>query len=179
MPWVGRMNTRGWSRRPTPGETWGWNCPRDEVFEDLAPRLVRLADRAPAELLAIVSSRDGGARLALVGLDGNRLEVVAQSAPIGRPNRWLNPVGVADLNGNGEAEIAAVTTPHLGGVLRVYRRRGERLVEIHSLSGFSNHAYGSPELGMSRPARIDGRMQLLVPDGRRASVSAIMLSDAE
>ncbi|PMR68583.1 hypothetical protein CR158_22340 [Halomonas heilongjiangensis] len=42
------------------------------------------------------------------------------------PNRWLNPVGVADLSGNGEAEIAAVTTPHIGGVLRVYRRSGER-----------------------------------------------------
>ncbi|ATJ82382.1 hypothetical protein BEI_1395 [Halomonas beimenensis] len=151
--------------------------PNDEVFEDLAPRLVRLTDRAEPAWLVIVSSRDGGSRLALVGLEDERLAIVAQSAPIGRPNRWLNPVGVADLNGDGEAEIAAVTTPHLGGVLRVYRRRGERLVEIASLGGFSNHVYGASELGLSRPARIEGRMRLLVPDARRESVRAIMLRD--
>ncbi len=111
--------------------------PIDEVFEDLAPRLVQVTDQVPTELLVIVSSLDSGSRLALVGLGANRLEMVAQSAPIGMPNRWLNPVGVADLSGNGEAEIAAVTTPHIGGVLRVYRRRGERLVEIASLGGQS------------------------------------------
>ncbi|MDI5985465.1 hypothetical protein QLQ85_11770 [Halomonas sp. M4R5S39] len=151
--------------------------PIDEVFEDLAPRLVQVTGQVPTELLVIVSSLDSGSRLALVGLGGNRLEIVAQSAPIGMPNRWLNPVGVADLSGNGEAEIAAVTTPHIGGVLRVYRRRGERLVEIASLGGFSNHVYGSPEMDLSRPSLIGGRMQLLVPDGRRANVRAIMLSD--
>ncbi|MDR5866200.1 hypothetical protein [Halomonas koreensis] len=128
--------------------------PGDEVFEDLAPRLVRLTDQSPPALLVIVSSRDGGSRLALVGLDGKRLEIVAQSAPIGRRNRWLNPAGVADLNDD-----------------------GERLVEIASLSGFSNHVYGASELGLSRPARIKGRMQLLVPDARRQHVRAIMLRD--
>ncbi|MDN3556853.1 hypothetical protein [Halomonas maura] len=152
--------------------------PGDEVFEDLAPRLVKLTEQAPPALLVIVSSRDGGSRLALVGLGGDRLEMLAQSAPIGRANRWLNPVGVADLDGDGEAEIAAVTTPHVGGVLRVYRRRGERLVEIASLSGFSNHVYGSRQLKLSKPARIDGRMRLLVPDGRREAVRVIGLGEA-
>lgn len=154
------------------------DLPDDEVFEDLAPRLVQLADQAPSTVLAIVSSRDAGSRLALIGLVGDRLEMVAESAPIGRTNRWLNPVGVADLNGNGEAEIAAVTTPHIGGVLRVYRRRGNRLVEIDALAGFSNHVYGSVELELSKPARVDGRMQLLVPDVSRTSVRVMMLGEA-
>ncbi|MFU8889372.1 MAG: VCBS repeat-containing protein [Trueperaceae bacterium] len=149
--------------------------PDDEVFEDLAPRLVRLTEDGPTLLLAIVSARGVGARLALLGLDGDALEVVAQSAPIGSPHRWLNPVGVADLDGDGVAEIAAVTTPHIGGVLRVYRRDGERLVELASLTGFSNHAYRSPELELSRPARIDDRMQLLVPDMPRTAVRVIAL----
>ena len=150
--------------------------PADEVLEDLAPRLVRLTADAPTELLVVVSTRVGGARLALVGLRGGRLAIVAQSDPIGTPHRWLNPVGVADLDGDGAAEIAAVTTPHIGGVLRVYRRRGERLVEVDSLAGFSNHVYGSPELGLSAPALIAGRPQLLVPDTQRASVRAVALS---
>ncbi|TLF46055.1 VCBS repeat-containing protein [Halomonas urmiana] len=152
--------------------------PSDEVFEDLVPRIVQLTEQSPPVLLVIISARDSGSRLALVGLGHRQLEMLAQSAPIGRANRWLNPVGVADLSGDGEAEIAAVTTPHIGGVLRVYRRRGERLVEIASLSGFSNHVYGAPELGLSKLARIDGRVQLLVPDERRTQVRAIRLGEA-
>jgi hypothetical protein len=140
------------------------DLPDDEVFEDLAPRRVRLQAGEAPTLLAIVSSRAGGARLALIGLDGPKLAIVAQSAPIGTPNRWLNPIGVADLDGDGVDEIAAVTTPHIGGVLRVYRRRGDRL-----------HVYGSTELGLSTTARIAGRMQLLVPDAQRATLRAVAL----
>ncbi|CAN5623575.1 hypothetical protein BH23DEI1_BH23DEI1_05540 [soil metagenome] len=149
--------------------------PDDEVFEDLTPRLVRLTADAPAELLAIVSARGSGARLVLVGLRGDALEIVAQSAAIGTPHRWLNPVGVADLDGDGEAEIAAVTTPHIGGVLRVFRRDGDQLVEVAALGGFSNHVYRSPELELSRPTRTEGRTQLLVPDTQRTSVRVIAL----
>ena len=150
----------------------------NEVFEDLAPRLVRLTADAQTELLVIVSARGSGSRLALVGLRGARFEIVAQSAPIGIPNRWLNPVGIADLDGDGVAEIAAVTTPHIGGVLRVYRRSGDRLVEVGSLAGFSNHVYGSAELGLSKVALIAGRTQLLVPDARRASLRVVALNGA-
>jgi hypothetical protein len=157
------------------GRELALDLPADEVFEDLAPRLVRLQAGAPAQLLAIVSTRGSGSRLALIGLKGGRLEIVASAAPIGTPNRWLNPVGVVDLDDDGMAEIAAVTTPHIAGVLRLYRQRGERLVEVDSLAGFSNHVYGSAELGLSTSASIDGRMHLLVPDTQRATVRAITL----
>jgi hypothetical protein len=50
-------------------------------------------------------------------------------------------------------------------------------VEISVLAGFSNHVLGSSELDLSKPALIDGRMQLLVPDDRRTKVRVIMLSD--
>ncbi|WP_458527326.1 hypothetical protein [Onishia taeanensis] len=153
------------------------DLPPDEVFEDLAPRLVRLADQASPVLLVIISSRDGGARLALVGLERERLVITAQSPAVGRSHRWLNPVGVADLTGDAQAEIAAVTTPHIGGVLRVFRRRGRHLEEIAALRGFSNHVLGSAELDLSMPLRIAGRMRLLVPDERREVVRVISLRD--
>ena len=61
-----------------------------------------------------------------------------------------------------------VTTPHIGGVLRVFRREGQQLVDVARQSGFSNHVYGSTELGLSVPAVFRGRMGLFVPDfGRR------------
>ena len=149
--------------------------PDDEVFEDLAPRLVRLAaDEAPV-LLAIVSRHGVGARLVLVGLSGDTLAISAQSAAIGIPNRWLNPVAVVDLDGDGRAEIAAVIMPHLGGPLKVYRRVGLALVEVAALVGFSNHVFGATELALSAAMSIAGQTRLLVPDTTRRGLRIVAL----
>jgi hypothetical protein len=161
------------------GQRHSLELPDDEVFEDLAPRLLTLAAGEPPELLVIVSQRHSGARLALIGLHDGRLEISAQSPPIGTPMRWLNPVGVADLDGDGQAEIAAVTTPHHGGTLRIYRRKGKQLLEIAALAGVSNHIYGSPELGLSTPVSIAGRTQLLVPDPTHRHLRIIALQDGQ
>lgn len=157
------------------GRSLWLQLPEDEVFEDLAPRLVRLAAGKPEEILAIVSRRGTGSRLVLIQLDGDRLAISAQSPAIGVSMRWLNPVGIADLDGDGRAEIAAVTTPHIGGTLKIYRRNGGNLVEIAALPGFSNHVYGSPELGLSAATSIGGKMRLLVPDALRLRLRIIAL----
>lgn len=157
------------------GRSLAFQLPEDEVFEDLEPRLVRLATGEPMEILAIVSQRESGSRLVLIRLSGGRLEMSAESPAIGTLNRWLNPVGVADLDGDGRAEIAAVITPHIGGTLKVYRRTGSKLVEIAALAGFSNHAYGTSELGLSAPVSVGGRMRLLVPDAARLRLRLIAL----
>jgi hypothetical protein len=128
--------------------------PEREVFEDLAPRVVRLIAGEDQALLTIVSDRNSGSRLALFRLIDNKLRLSAQSPPIGTPMRWLNPVAVADLDGDGKAEIAAVITPHIGGRLKVYRKAGNALVEVAALPGFSNHVYHSDELALCRTARV-------------------------
>jgi hypothetical protein len=152
------------------------DLPETEVFEDLNPRMVTLTDQGPVRLLVIVSSVHQGARLVLFALEENQLVMLAQSSPIGTPNRWLNPVGVADLDDDGEAEIAAVITPHIGGLLTVYRRESERLIPIDSLPGFSNHVYGSAELDLSKVADVGGYRQLLVPDVSRRAIRVIRLT---
>ena len=151
--------------------------PEEDVFEDVKPRLLRLARGEPEEILTIVSNRKSGSRLVVIGLNGDQLKINAQSRPIGMPMRWLNPVGVADLDGDGRAEIAAVITPHIGGTLKVYRRTGVYLVEITALTGFSNHIYGSPELRLSTPVSIAGQMRLLVPDVTRRYLRVIAFTD--
>ena len=113
--------------RTSNGREAAFELPEDEVFEDLEPRLVRIEADADPVLLSIVSSRSGGGRLALLKLEEGALSVFAQSAPIGIPNRWLNPAGVSDLDGDGRAEMSAVITPHIGGRLTVYQVDGERL----------------------------------------------------
>jgi hypothetical protein len=87
--------------------------------------------------------------------------------------RWLNPVAVVDLDGDGRAEIASVTTPHIGGTLKVYQRQGARLVEVAALGGFSNHVYGSPELGLSTHQRMTGQVRLLVPDNTKRQLRVV------
>ncbi len=159
------------------GRKLALQLPDNEVFEDLAPRLVRLATDGPIEILAIVSRRDEGARLVVIQQRGDGLEISAETPAIGTPMRWLNPVGVADLDGDGIAEIALVTTPHIGGMLRVYRRQGAKLVEIAALPGFSNHVLGSPALGLSMPLSIAGKMRLLVPDTTRRYLRIAGLED--
>jgi hypothetical protein len=151
--------------------------PEEDVFEDVNPRLLSLARGEPEEILSIVSNRNSGSRLVVIGLNRDQLKINAQSRPIGMPMRWLNPVGVADLDGDGRAEIAAVITPHIGGTLKVYRRTGINLVEITALTGFSNHIYGSPELRLSTPASIAGQMRLLVPDVTRRYLRVIAFTD--
>lgn len=159
------------------GQRYAFELPDDAVFEDLAPRLVTLAAGEAPQLLTIVSQRDNGARLVLIGLRDGRLQISAQSPAIGTPMRWLNPVGVADLDGDGEAEIAAVITPHRSGTLKVYRRRGKQLVEIAALAGVSNHVYGSSEPGLSAAISLAGRVVLVVPDSSRRQLKIIALDD--
>jgi len=154
-----------------------FQLPETEVFEDLAPRLVRLKAGDSPQLLVIASNRFSGSRLMLLALRGDQLLTSAQSLPIGVPMRWLNPVAVADLDGDGLAEIAAVVTPHIGGTLKIYQRRGEQLVEIAKLPGFSNHIYGTPELALSASIAIADKTFLLVPDATRKQLRVIGLEN--
>ena len=89
--------------------------------------------------------------------------------------RWLNPAAVTDLDGDGVAEIAAVITPHIGGTLKVYRKRGGQLVEVAALGGFSNHVYRTPELALSATISIAGQARLLVPDADRRELRVVGL----
>jgi hypothetical protein len=151
----------------------------DMVFEDLHPRIVDLNSDGQPELLVVRSSVERGAALALLAIEDGELRTVAASEPIGQPNRWLNPVGVADFTGGGRQEIAAVVTPHLGGTLTLFRREGHRLVPIHSAPGFSNHAPGSRELGLSAVLELGSESApvLAVPDAQRKRLRIVSFAD--
>jgi len=157
------------------GQRLVFDLPENEVFEDLMPRVVRMGAGETPLLLCIVSSRGEGARLVLMGLHEGRLRVRAQSPAVGTPKRWLNPVAVADLDGDGRAEVVAVITPHIGGVLTAYRFEEDRLEPIARTGGFSNHEYGSPELLLSLALPLAGHMHLLVPDHTRLQLRVMAL----
>lgn len=130
-----------WGCVGTMVETRLIRLPQNRVFEDLAPRIFR--DDDGTTLVAVVESDAKlGARLSVY--DQNGLYVATPF--IGRANRWLAPIGVADFDGDGWVDLAYVDRPHLAKTLRIWRldRQGgaPRLTEIASKPGLTNHRIG-------------------------------------
>jgi hypothetical protein len=151
------------------------NLTTQAVFEDRAPRIVDIDGDGVDEILAVKSYTKAGAALAVIETSDRGLRQAAESEPIGQAFRWLNPVGVGDFDADGRKEIAAVITPHVGAILRLYEWRGEQLEVEHEAPGFSNHAVGSRELGLSDVADMDGDgiPDLVVPDAARRNLRIV------
>ncbi|SLN57961.1 FG-GAP repeat protein [Oceanibacterium hippocampi] len=145
------------------------------VFEDLYPRPVDIDGDGNDELLTVRSYPDRGAALVLLGLAGSALDLIAEGPAIGQPNRWLDPVGMGDFDGDGRSELAAVLTPHIGGVLTVYRRDGARLVPRYRAEGYSSHRIGSRVLGQSAVLDVDGDGvdDIVLPDATRRAMRVV------
>ncbi len=114
------------------------------VFEDVAPRLADLDGDGMAEVITVRSNLTIGAQLAVYGDagDGTTLTLLAATPFIGRRNRWLAPIGAADLDGDGVMEIAYIDRPHLARTLRIWRYEDETLTEVAAASGLTNHRIG-------------------------------------
>ena len=169
------IEASGITIEPATGEFLSLALEPNAVFEDRVPRLVDLTADGRDEVLVVKSYRTMGAALALVAPVDGRLSIIAEGDPIGRPYRWLNPVGVGDFDGDGRIETAHVETPHIGGTLVLGRLDRGRLVTVRRIGGFSNHRMGSRELGLSAvlDADGDGVPDLAVPDNSRASLCVV------
>lgn len=115
-----------------------FTLPQELVFEDLSPRSIQLDGDPAPEWMVVESHRDKGARLALWDENGR----ITATPFIGTRNRWLAPIGAADLDGDGRVELAYVDRPHLAKTLRVWRYDAGALREVASAKGFSNHRIG-------------------------------------
>ena len=149
------------------------------VFEDLRVRLVDLTGDGRVEFVVIRSYLDRGAALAVYHLVEGRIEPLAETPPIGIANRWLNPAGAADFDGDGRIEIAYVETPHIGGTLRVWELVEGRLRQEQAVEGFSNHAIGSRALDLSAVLdwNADGTPDLALPDAARRRLRIVSFAD--
>ena len=114
----------------------------DHVFEDIAPRVVDADGDGAPDLVVVETAPDLGAQLAVYGLRRGELVKIAATPHIGQRFRWLAPVGVADLNGDGVTDIAYVDRPHLAKTLRVWSWEAGGLTEIAEVAGVTNHRIG-------------------------------------
>ncbi len=153
----------------------------DSVFEDLTPRLADIDSDGRDEVWTVRSDAAGGARLEAYGVIVGALVLRFATTPIGTGFRWLNPLGVADFDGDGRNEAAYVETPHIGGVLTIVRPEGGRLVVVARRRGHSNHAIGSTRLDLAAIADLDasGGADIVLPDQRRERLVVLSLVEGE
>ncbi|MEP5089836.1 MAG: VCBS repeat-containing protein [Paracoccaceae bacterium] len=121
------------------GKTRRVRLPDDRVFEDLTPRLWNVVGDETPEIVVIETQRDLGAQLAIYDRSGRKL---AATPHIGRSNRWLAPIGAADLDGDGRTEIAYIDRPHLAKLLRIWHFEAGGLTLVAERRGFTNHRIG-------------------------------------
>lgn len=146
--------------------------PEDEVFEDRIPRLADLDGDGLDEIILVRSHRRTGTELVVIALVGETLRIAAHGPSTGGPHRWLNPVPIADYDGDGRPDVAYVQQPHVVGLLRVFTLEGGKLKEIASFPGVSNHVAGSSAQGLSIAADFDGdgNTDLAIPSRDRRSL---------
>ncbi|MDP3612062.1 MAG: hypothetical protein Q8R98_09440 [Rubrivivax sp.] len=138
--------------------------PAPHVFEDIEPRPVQVHAQMPqarvaAGLLTVRSGPEGG-QLALVTADLTQpqgLRLAALGDTVGGFHRWLAPTTQG-------RHLVAVHTPHIGGVLHVYRLEGQRLSRRRLMADVSTHAIGSRETDLA--AWVEDRLVLPSQDGR-------------
>ena len=137
--------------------------PDPAVFETLAPLAYDMDGDGLDELVLTTSDNDSGAGLQLYSVEG---ELLAESQPIGIGHRWNHVIAAGPFGPTGEIEIAAVRTPHIGGVLEYYRWQEGALLPIHRVRGYSTHSIGSRNLDMAVAGDFDddGRIELLLPN---------------
>lgn len=151
-----------------------YSLPLHRVFEDRIPRLVDLDGDGRDEIILVEADALHGATLVVYGLRNGAVAELARGPSAGSSFRWLNPVGVADFDGDGRLDLASVTTPHIGGVLTLHHYRPPRLEPYARATDVSNHRLGELEqqLAVIVP-QANQRPVILIPDMQLMALQAL------
>jgi hypothetical protein len=146
------------------------------VVEGLAPIVADVDGDGEREVVVTTSDADRGSRLVALSASGASLAGPA----VGTGFRWRHQLAVAPFGPDGETELAAVKTPHIGGTAEFYRARGGRLDLVAERRGYSTHAIGSRNLDGAVAGDFDGdgRVELLLPDDPQRSLAGLRRVDA-
>lgn len=151
--------------------------PDECVFEDLVPRLVDLDADGRDEVVVVQSCQSTGAMITVWGDANGGLVRKAAGGAIGTAHRWLNPIGFGDFDGDGRLEIAIVQTPHIGGIVKIFRLDGAALALVAERGHYLTHAPGSTDLGLGQVFRLERTDALLVPNQERDHLVVLALRD--
>jgi hypothetical protein len=146
--------------------------PGDSVVEGIAPIWADLTGDGAREIVVTVSNARQGAQIIAFDASGDQL---ASGPDIGTGFRWRHQLAVAPFGPNGETELAAVLTPHIGGIVEFYSMEGESLSIVATVAGYTSHVIHSRNLDMAVAGDFDGdgQLELLLPDQGRNVLGAI------
>lgn len=151
-----------------------YSLPPHRVFEDRVPRLVDLDADGRDEIILVQADALYGAALVVYGLRNGAIAELARGPHAGSSFRWLNPVGFADFDGDGQLDVASVTTPHIGGVLTLHHYRPPRLEPFAHATEVSNHRMGELEQQLAVIVNQKGqRPAILIPDMQLTTLQAL------
>ena len=151
-----------------------YELPLNRVFEDRVPRLADMDGDGREEVIVIESDAIKGSALVVFGVKAGKLVEIARSASTGSTFRWLNPVGVADFDGDGKLDIASVITPHIGGLLTLYHFKPPALASYAQAMDVSNHRMGALEQQLAVIVEKPGmRATIIVPDMQLKALHAL------
>lgn len=166
-----------------------YELPLTRVFEDRMVRLLDLDRDGRDEIIVIESDAIKGSSTVVYGLkyaakpaiddkanavQTRTLVELARSSPTGSTFRWLNPVGVADFDGDGKLDIASVLTPHIGGLLTLYRYSPPKLDAFAQAMDVSNHRMGDLEQNLAVIVQQkDLRPTIILPDMQLKALHAL------
>lgn len=129
------------------------------------------------EIIVTASEVKQGARVLIFSENGTLL---AESTPIGQGFRWQHQIAVGPFGPRGEIELVSVRTPHIGGEVDYYRWKGDRLILVASIDGYSSHVIGSRNLDMAITGDFDGdgAHEVLVPDQAMLNLAGLRRVDS-
>ncbi len=147
-----------------------------EVVEGIAPIWADLDGDGTREIIATLSGPEQGARIVAFDETGRP---IARGPAIGTSYRWRHQIAVAPFGPGGEMELAAVKTPHIGGIAEFYRLEGSELRIVARIEGVTSHVLGSRNLDMAAAGDFDGdgRTELLLQGRSLTSLLAVRRTD--
>ncbi len=142
------------------------------VAEGIMPLWVDWDGDGRRDIVATLSDDRNGARVAAFSEDGLSLGI---GEAFGQGFRWRHQIAFAPFASDGVEELAVVRTPHIGGVVEFYRRRGSEMERVAQLDGYTSHAIGTRNLDMALAGDFDGdgALELLLPNQERTHLGAV------
>jgi hypothetical protein len=160
--------------------------PPTRVIEDRVPRVADLDGNGFDEIIVVESDLQLGASIVVYGVQAGSAKAPpalverARSKFLGTAHRWLNPVGTADFDDDGYAEVVAVATPHISGLLTLYRYRPPLLEPVATRPGLANHRFGTAEQQLAAIVETKGQWPtVIVPAMGLRDLRALRLERGE
>lgn len=148
------------------------NIPKGYVIEGIMPIWTDITGNGMNEIIVTLSAFGKGAQLTILSENG---DIIASSDPIGQSYRWRHQLVVAPFGPNGEMELVDVLTPHLDKIIEFFQIKGNKLVRVAIVEGYTSHQIGSRNLDMAVAGDFDNdkKIELLIPNSNFSSLGGI------